>query len=214
MKCFVTIFNLHSWPKAMLPELVRFGLEPVLIDNHSTFQPCIDWLESCEFEVVRLERNYGPKAFWDCGLRAKETGRHIVTDSDLDLSLIPSDIVERMEFILDSNPDFHAVGPSLEIDDIPDSYPLKDNVLSAERRFWNEKREGCFVAQIDTTFAMYEPSRTGHFFEALRLDRPYTARHLPWYLDIDNPSDEMKYYLDRVTNYCFWSNAHKKRSKS
>jgi hypothetical protein len=38
----------------------------------------------------------------------------------------------------------------------------------------------------------------------LRLDRPYTARHLPWYLHAGNTKDEHRYYFSRVQTPAHW----------
>jgi hypothetical protein len=36
-------------------------------------------------------------------------------------------------------------------------------------------------------------------FPSVRTIRPYTAKHLPWYLTKDNIPDDERYYLERST---------------
>lgn len=214
MNCYITIYNLHTWPSRMIPEVKRLGMTPILIDNRSTYGPCKEWLDSCGEKVVRSKVNHGPRAFWSMGLFNEEADRFVVTDCDLDLSGIPNDLCERLSLALDEHDDYCAAGVSLEIEDIPDSYPLKENVMVAEERFWKNKEGEIYHAQIDTTLAMYDKTRGHEQYRAIRLDRPYTARHLPWYEDPDSPDEEMIAYYKGCTNYAFWSNAHKQRVKN
>lgn len=51
---------------------------------------------------------------------------------------------------------------------------------------------------------------------AIRTDMPYSARHMPWYLDKNNLSDEEFYYIKHCNAICdnrrvgVYSNAHRK----
>jgi hypothetical protein len=97
----------------------------------------------------------------------------------------------------------HKVGFSLKIDDLPECYEKKDNVIQWESQFYkNEVMKGVFKASIDTTFALHRPwtkvgcmtGLTKHY----RVDYPYQARHLPWYEDSKHLSDESMYYYIHV----------------
>jgi len=86
------------------------------------------------------------------------------------------------------------VGPELRIDNIPDTYPLKDVLLKrykighAGDRFILIQRNGqdvkCAFRKLDTTFGMYRRD-----FKFKRLNpplltyQPYIALHLDWYID-------------------------------
>ena len=51
-----------------------------------------------------------------------------------------------------------------------------------------------FKAPIDTTFAVYKPYFKGEFIDIqqlyLRTGFPYSVRHLPWYVDNNNLTEE------------------------
>ena len=54
---------------------------------------------------------------------------------------------------------------------------------------------------IDTTFAVYrKDGPQGHYGPAIRANRPYTARHLPWYWDPANLDKEQKQYLEKCSS--------------
>jgi len=88
----------------------------------------------------------------------------------------------------------------LKIDDLPDCYAMKKEVILWEQQFFQRKRdEFLYFAPIDTTFALYRPygKRRHAFFnvEMYRTAFPYMARHLPWYIDSENPDEENLYYI-------------------
>jgi hypothetical protein len=173
------------------------GLEPVIIDNCSTYEPLLEWYAHCDFKVVRMDKNYGHKVIWtnwmfrDLGIKDK----YILTDPDLDLSGVPSDFLEVMEEGLKRYPKFERIGLSLEIDDLPDN-DLGRQVYKHELRFWNKPLdEMYFEAEVDTTFAL---QKIGMYntYNSLRINKPYTARHIPWYYtDLENLSIDEKNYI-------------------
>jgi hypothetical protein len=213
---YITTFDLLTWTQALAAECVRLGLRPILLDNASTFPPMVEWLSNCPYEVIRRKSNGGPWAFFNDGLQRRQTGPYVVTDSDLDLSGVPDDAVERMLHALDLNPTWPKAGLSIEIDDLPEHYQLRDHVRRVHRRWWkNPLPGGCFGVQVATTFAVYlperEPIRARNKYLGLRMDRPYTARHLPWYLDWSGelPAD-VQHFIDRFGGTSYWSHLHRK----
>ena len=51
---------------------------------------------------------------------------------------------------------------------------------------------GVFEASVDTTFALYRPFTKGGssmLEHHLRVGKPYSMHHLPWYVDKTNLSD-------------------------
>ena len=96
---------------------------------------------------------------------------------------------------LEQHPDIDKVGFSLKIDDLPNHYRHKKNVLLWEGQFWHDKISNkLYRAPIDTTFAMYRPGQGHENGKSLRTAPPYEARHLPWYQDSRNPSEEDRHY--------------------
>ena len=98
--------------------------------------------------------------------------------------------------MLRENPLVEKVGFGLTLDDLPDSYDKKEKVLQWEQQFWDKPvGKGLYNATIDTTFAMYRPYAKGASeCVSIRSGAPYVARHLPWYADSANPTDEDRFY--------------------
>ena len=106
----------------------------------------------------------------------------------------------RLVDLLGRYPDFCKAGLGLMIDDIPECYSLHEYVLKWEQQHWESTVEpGVFAANVDTTFAAYRPRSTFAKKPALRTGAPYVARHLPWYLDSANLSEEERYYRSHTS---------------
>ncbi len=179
-----------------------------IVDNASTYPPLVEFLNKTDHIVHRLRGNHNHRAPWIAGLVPKNE-RYIVTDPDV----VPDDqcpmhYANVMSLILDADPILQKVGFGLRIDDIPDHYAGKDQVMKWETPLWGmrEDIEGyqCHRVPIDTTFALYrEGTHVGKFespsdMHAIRLGPPFVARHLPWYQDSNNPSEEDVYYKEHA----------------
>ncbi len=129
---------------------------------------------------------------------------YIVTDPDIELDHTNGDILEFYKYLLELFPRVQVVGPMLRIDDIPDCYPRKQDVLKRHAAFWNTQPfrveyNGRFFevqgAFIDTTFGMYRKAfRFKNYNPGIRTCPPYAARHLDWYLDPENMTEDQIYY--------------------
>lgn len=106
------------------------------------------------------------------------------------------------------------VGFSICIDDLPDCYINKEQVQKWESQFWKKEIEpNIFKAPIDTTFAVYKPYFKGEIIDTqhlyLRTGFPYSVKHLPWYIDNNNLSEEEKYYIAHLKTSTHWSEQNK-----
>ena len=77
--------------------------------------------------------------------------------------------------------------------------PLKPDILRVERKYYiaKIKKDNCYAAEIDTTFALYLPDSliiNKDFYSAMRTGYPYQLRHLPWYITRDNLTEEDEHY--------------------
>lgn len=92
---------------------------------------------------------------------------------------------------------------------MPDHFINKEKVIEHESRFWTREVEpGIYKADIDTTFALYRPYCKGVasiYQEVYRTGRPYIIKHLPWYVDTNNMSDEELYYVNNISQSTHWS---------
>lgn len=219
MNAFIIMKNRITWPKAMCEFLADTGCTPILIDNDSDYPPLLEWYKNCPYKVHRLKENLGHLALWKSGIIDEYQDRfYILTDPDLDISSVPHDYVDVLMKGFE-NKTIVKSGLSLEISDLPNN-PYAKEAYAWELKFWDYKRKknGYYESSIDTTFALYDKERTwgefpggepsnNRFFDAVRSPRPYTAKHLPWYLTPDNMTAEEKYYHERTDKY--WSGKYK-----
>jgi hypothetical protein len=145
--------------------------------------------------------NEGHLAFWAIGLD-KTIGEYFVyTDSDIILNEdTPIDFLEIM-YNVHRKHCINKIGLGLRIDDLPDHYRYKNQVMRNEGRWWldsNEVEDNVFRCDTDTTFALYK-NKYDNQYDSLRIVRPdLIARHKPWYDDLNNLDEEEKYYLEHL----------------
>lgn len=210
----INSFNRLTTLERLISSLEKRGYTNIyILDNCSTYPPLVEWLRKTKYEVIHLPDNLGFKALW----RHKPSRKrfcgdyYIYTDADVELDEgCPADIIERMYTLLhEKYPYAFKVGPSIRIDDLPDCYERKQEVIDWESRFFTRPEgEHLFRAPIDTTFALYRP-RIGlsrrPSLEAYRMAAPYQIRHLPWYEDSANPTEEEAYYKSQCRHATAWS---------
>ena len=159
---FILNFNQLAHLKKQIAWLTTRGYKRlIIIDNNSTIQPLLHFYDSIKdsVEVIRLERNFGKKALWDAGIieRLCIDGPFVYTDLDIvPDDVCPKDLVGHLLTLLNRFPQLKKVGPALRIDNLPDTYKFKRDVLIWEGQFWTRPvARGMFMAPIDTTFAVY-----------------------------------------------------------
>ena len=173
-----------------------------ILDNASTYPPLLKFYEATDVDVIRLNDNYGYLSLWKSGIYKRfEHNYFVYTDPDVVMvEECPDNFMEVFFNLMQKYPMSSKVGFSLKINDLPDHFDKKQEVRAWEKRFWEREVEpGVFAAPIDTTFALYRPFTRGganSMEYPMRLGSPYTVRHLPWYTDPDNLSDNMKFYVN------------------
>lgn len=205
-------FNRLDYLKTLLKGLEKRGYTNIFIlDNQSTYEPLLEFYKTTKHEVVFLKENYGFRALWRSGLYKKFMGNFFVyTDPDLEIiDECPDNFLDFFRTKLLQNKFALKVGFSLKIDDIPDWYPLKQKVLDWEGpHYAKPTKDGELLkAPIDTTFALYRPFTFKHIrsehAQIFRAPFPYQMKHLPWYVDPKNLSDEDRYYIE-ITDPRSW----------
>jgi hypothetical protein len=173
--------DMLSWPKAMLEYLENVpNIIPVIIDNASTYPPLLEWYQTGPCEVLKVNQNLGHRA--PCITREVFNNLeryYVVTDPDLDLSGVPTDLIDHLIEGLNLHPDKRKAGLSLEINDLPTDSPVYENAIKWETGFWNNlKTNGFYHSPVDTTFAVYDIQKELLPFIpcALRADRPALPR--------------------------------------
>ena len=193
--------------------LEQHGYETIyIIDNDSSYPPLLEYYKTCPHTVVRYG-NLGHLALWKSPLfKSIRRDYYVYTDSDVvPAKDCPADVIGHFLEQLQQHPQLDKVGFSLAIDDLPDHYALKQEVIDWERKHWDKPlKNGLFDAPIDTTFALYRPftmPRDGHAWAmpAYRTAPPYTAHHMPWYQDTQHFSEDELYYMQHASNSASWA---------
>jgi hypothetical protein len=209
---YVNTFNRLTTTERLCHQIARLdNARPVIIDNASIWGPLLDWYADCPYDVIRLRDNMGHHAPWLSGVIEQDAAEwYVVTDCDLDIDGVPLDCLQRLREPFDwpGKPIIKS-GLSLRIDDVP---KFQTKVLSWEPRFWKRQVPGgrFYWAQVDTTFALYRGScpyeKCMQVVQAhsVRSAPPYTARHVPWYLDGDNLDEENRHYFATANESNSW----------
>lgn len=197
-------FNRLTFPLELIEFLENCGFTNIVIlDNNSSYPPLLKFYETCKYKVIRQKQNLGHLAFWKSGLYNKYKWNYFVyTDSDVvPVPECPKDFIEYFRRILSSNYRLDKIGFGIKIDDLPDSFSLKNKIVDYEKHYWERAvMPNLYEAPIDTTFALYKPLSKlergeSYTLAAWRTGSPYLIRHLPWYINSGNLSEEERYYI-------------------
>lgn len=218
-------FNRLSLVKQQIEWLLSLDdpVSIIIVDNLSTYPPLLDFYKKLDHpfvQVVKLNFNSWRKgAAYLAKYRLKEFDKVIITDSDLlPYSNTPKDIISHLSSLIDKYPEYNHIGTSLEINDLPDHYPLKATVIKYESSFWPPQAkiidQDNFESKIDTTFAMYRnSSKILATHPALRTNRPYTLKHVDWYINPKNTSEEHQFYMSNCKSFATWAHEQKRNEK-
>lgn len=209
---FIISFNQLSSLEKLIDVLQKNGHERIIIiDNNSTFEPLVEYLDQISPRVLvyKLAQNYGHRVFWKCADLFAEyfKGYYVLTDPDIiPAKDCPPDFVQKFKQILDRNPDIDKVGFSLSIDNIPESNPKRSEIRDWEKKYWEVvDKEGNYIAEIDTTFALYRPGRPFISYKGIRTKPPYIAVHEGWNIDSERLSPEQEHYRRTATSSASWN---------
>ena len=192
-------YNRLTTTKKLADDLSKLGYTNIhILDNNSTYPPLLEWYNECPYTVKRLDSNMLWLAIYNSGYINEWLGKEpwiAYTDSDVELNpLTPSSFIQTL---IEKTEKYkrNKGGLALKIDDLPDN-EYANHYRGWEERYWKNKlEEDVYDAHIDTTFCIIRPG--GCFdYQAIRIAGNMTARHVPWYTDFDNMTDEEKYYLE------------------
>lgn len=210
-------YNRLSTLKLLIKSLENRGYTNIyVIDNKSTYKPLLEYYDTIPYKVFRLKKNVGFRSLWKTNLWYKFMfNYHVYTDSDVMLvDECPDNFLEYFYNLLQKYPEVFKIGCSLKIDDLPNTYNKKDDVINWEKQFYkNEKEKDVFIAPVDTTLALYRPFyRKGECdgsVEMLRTNYPFQLKHLPWYIDSKNLDEEELFYINSVSKPTHWTEKQK-----
>jgi len=209
-------FNRLDYLKQMLSWLDDAGYKKIyIIDNASTYPPLLEFYKGTKYTIFKLDKNVGHLALWQTHIFLFfQNTYYVYTDPDiLPVDECPVNVLEYYKKILEENNVFTKVGFGLKIDDIPDYNPRKREVIEWESSFWKDEiKPGLYKAKIDTTFALYKPNKLYQQWNStLRTGDKYVARHLPWYENPDELSEEDVFFRNATTNVSSWYKQHEEK---
>jgi hypothetical protein len=191
--------NRFSFLMMLITWLEKIGMKNIIIlDNDSSYPPLLEYYRTTKHKVIFLKRNGGPRSLWETEeLKDYMKGYYIYTDPDVvPASSSSMESITMMFSELKSNFSIDKIGFALRIDDLPDNFKLKQDVIQWEQQFWkNPINDKFFSAPVDTTFALYAPyAMGGGECKAYRTNFPQVAAHMPWYENSSAPTEEDEYY--------------------
>ncbi|WP_295632436.1 glycosyltransferase family 2 protein [uncultured Mitsuokella sp.] len=190
---FIISYNRLDDLKRMVSNLLYDGYKNlIIIDNASSNPQLLNYLKAVDdsrVTIKRLQKNYGHRVLWDSHFFDDiiQNQYYVLTDPDVfPIEGCPKNYIEVFYDILKQYPKKTKVGFSLKIDDLPEDYPYKYDIIPFESFHWERKLPYNFTiydAPIDTTFALYRPGeiKENNFYDGIRTGGAYIARHQGWY---------------------------------
>lgn len=208
-------FNQLFYLQQLINFLLKFGFtNVVIIDNNSDYPPLLAYFDTLRnnqnVTIHQLKENHGHLVFWkeEALFEKYSKGYYVVTDADVvPFESTPKDFIKQFIKILNRNIHVTKVAFSLYLDDIPDTNPNKETIINWEKKFWENKVKNYFIADTDTTFALYRPNYKRNkigFLSGIRTNLPYCARHGGWYLNPAELTAEQKHYSKTANNSSSW----------
>ena len=205
-------FNRLSYLTQMIESLEERGYFNIyIIDNASTYPPLLAYYDTCKYTVFRLKKNVGYLALWKSSVFKKfRNDYYVYSDADVvPVKECPEDFMHLFLDSLKKRPFARKVGFSLRIDNLPDHFVNKQEVINWEKKYFTKPiSDNLFRAPLDTTFALYRPRVKGGsnaYIPMYRTAFPYQAEHLPWYVDSTRLSDEDQYYISTARTSTMWT---------
>lgn len=206
---FINNFNRLSSTKKLVEDLFLLGYKNVkILDNNSTYKPLLNWYDTNPCKIIRLNVNLGSKTIYHTKIINAFSFYDWVVLTDPDIELNPKTPDCFIDILIEkaNKFKFNKVGLALKIDDLPKN-DYTDKYIKWESKYWqNEIEKDVYIADVDTTFCIIKPNNP-FGYKSLRIAGDMVCKHLPWYTDFNNLSEEELYYLTHSkdnSNYKRW----------
>lgn len=197
----------------------------IICDHYSTYPPMLKYLTELKklgVEVWHIGNQTWSDALEDIANRItfylKERPHlsyYVVTDCDISLRGTAHDLLLFLAAILKACSRVNAVGPALQISNLPDYYNKSKEVFEHESMFWkkvpatatwDDVSYNIALQPIDTTFAMRRStSRFARLQQfTVRTYAPYMSVHMSWYANSSNPDGDYLWYLGHQQKVNHW----------
>ncbi len=213
MRAFVIFRDRVTYAQQCVAALMLSGLDPVIVDQGSTWPRAVAWLARLEHQgtLVLRHGDAHPRSLWGWPPFEEQVAgqRYVVTDPDvIPADDCPHDWAVHLGSLLDDHPEAAKAGLGLRTDNLPDHYYRKQQVIDWEAKFWNHPAgDGAYRAGVDTTLALYRAGQVSFQLDgALRTGPPYLADHLPWHENLTDLPEEIAYYYEHaVPGIAHWA---------
>lgn len=225
----VPVFDLVTYAKFMVSQLLDYGLENFIIcDNNSTYPPMIEYLDelSKTQRVVRFDENLGPRVFAERPEFLSIMPEYfIITDPDLIFNPnLPKSFLSKMIRIIEMY-GISKVGFAIDIEENKDRFFNQNQVFVWEENYWKNKVEiykeadPIYSAPIDTTFCMHKKQNIINELKAnpmgitstsaFRIAGRFTCEHMGWWKEQPISKEEEEYY----NNTQLWASTYNEKRK-
>lgn len=222
---FVIMRDRVTYARRCVTALEAAGLDVVIVDHDSDWPEAMAWVGGIDensshgrYPQVAWKPNQHPRDLWapDGVIRAhvQPGERFVVTDCDvIPDETCPANWLKLLGLLLDDRPAAVKAGLGLRTDDLPEHFEHRAKVQAWEAKYQPPIAAAVGVlesrpplqppavwADIDTTLALYRGFEPFQLGPAIRTTAPYLARHLPWYEDSANLTDEQAFYYSRTAH--------------
>lgn len=210
-------YNQLQYLKELLNFLFKRNFKNIVIlDNQSDYEPLLEYYKEIKdkVSVELLDKNYGHMVFFENKKLQEKYGKgfFVVTDADVvPNENLPENFMNKLLDLLHYYfKNVTKVGFALDLETIPDFYPMKEKVISWEKQFWDiEIEKDLYKANVDTTFALYKPNYPQNFndlnfLRGIRIGGNFTALHGGWYINPNKFTEENLHYIKSVGKSSTW----------
>ncbi len=194
-------------------QLLKFNLNPIIIDNHSDDPDTLKTLNNLRLsknaQVAFSSNNFGHFVGFIDPIYALLPEVFAYTDPDLEFNEnLPADFMSVLSELTQKHSVYKA-GFALDLKENaiikevllnvtekkPIPYSRNFTIREWESQFWrlriaHDSLE-IYAAGVDTTFAVCRKSNyIGRFFDGIRVAGNYSAIHLPWFPELDLMGDK------------------------
>lgn len=219
----IPTFNNYTYLKNMVNFFSARGFDVIVLDNGSTYEPMVKYLEELSqiYYVLVQPGNPGPRDFYfNKAIYNWLPQYFFATDPDLEFdrkmdreSMLH--LVELSEihgaFKIGSALRIDMIFPNV-LDDVMNYNGSRITIRGIEQGYYNspiastQTGDTIYIAAIDTTFALHNKKFHTEFMAAnLRVDGRYAAIHYGWMRTPPMPAEEYEFYKESIKPYPYAS---------
>jgi len=210
----ILCYNQPTFLRKMVSQLEKYTQDILVIDNHSTYKPLLDYYENefC-YTLLRQKENFG-HLIYRAPFVKKLTGEvYLLTDPDLELNPnLPDNFIETF-FAISLHFQAIRVGAALNIqaNDLREGIFFQGHSIQEwEKNFWQYRLHypdnpnlELYDSLIDTTFCLVNKRFCN---KHIRVAKEYTCTHIPWHKHFEKKllPGEYEAYLTNNKSTTYW----------